>query len=127
MDETTRGIIAYAAVLFGIPLLAAKVVWFIPSAISAKPLTLIAGRLDEFADGFIEGFLSVLLACLLFERLGLPIAWAVPCVLITARMFWNWANSGSFSVWPSLVGIIAGFFLYPKVLPLLPANLAAGM
>lgn len=34
MDETTRMIIAYAALLMGLPILAAKIVWFVPGAVA---------------------------------------------------------------------------------------------
>jgi hypothetical protein len=127
MNESTRVIIAYATLLFGIPMLAAKMVWLIPSAISARTLPRIAGRLDRFTDAAIEGFISLLLSCLMFEHLELQIAWAVPVLLIIVNLFWNWANEESFFAWPSMAGIIAGFFLYPKVLPLLPINLISGM
>jgi hypothetical protein len=124
MDETTRMIIAYATLLFGLPMLAAKIVWFIPSIISSRPLTQIAGRLDQFTDAVVEGFISLLLACLIFQYLTLKIAWGVPIILIAVNSIWSHLNEQAVGVWPSMAGIIIGFFLYPKCLLLLPISFA---
>lgn len=125
MDETTRLMIAYATLLFGIPILAAKIVWFVPGTISAKVLAQIARRLDRFTDAAIEGFLSLLLACLVFEYLNLRVQWAVPVTLIIVNLTWNWINGESLYAWLSTAGIIAGFLLYPAVLPYLQTHIAS--
>jgi hypothetical protein len=116
MNETIITISAYAMLLLGIPLVAAKIIWFIPGAISAVVLVQIAGRLDQFADAVIEGFLSLLIACLVFEHLSLPILWAVPVVLILVVSLWSLAREETFKILPSIAGVIIGFLLYPRVL-----------
>ena len=72
MDESTRTIIAYALLLLGFPMIAAKVIWFVPGAITALVLPRIAGQLDLFADEIAEGFLSFLLTRQIFEHLMYP-------------------------------------------------------
>jgi hypothetical protein len=125
MDDTTRMIIAYAVLFFGIPPLAAKILWVFPGAISGFILDKIAGGLRQFTDAVIEGFISLVLACLLFEQLQTPVAMAVPAVLIGLHLIWNWAvtKEEALNAWPSVAGIVAGFSLYPKIMTLLPLDL----
>ena len=125
MNETIRTISAYAILFLGIPLIAAKIIWFIPSAISAKLLAQIAGRLDQFTDAVIEGLISLLFACLVFTYLTLPIVWEVPFILIIVITLWSLAREETFKILPSITGIIAGFFLYPKVFLFLSINMTS--
>lgn len=125
MDDTTRLITAYALLLLGIPFLAAKILWAFPGAVSGFILDRISGSLRRFADAVAEGFLSLLLACLIFTHLDIPVAIAVPTLLISLHLIWNWAtNKAAVNALPSVTGIVMGFFLYPKVLTFLPSNLA---
>jgi hypothetical protein len=119
MDESTRMIIAYGTLLFGIPLLAAKVLWFIPGAISAPVFSHIAHQLDQFINAAIEGFIALLVACLVFNHFHLPVVWKMPITLIIVTSFWNMAGGRAWSALPSILGIVAGFFLYPKAMPFL--------
>jgi len=124
MDDTTRLIIAYALLLLGIPLLAAKILWFIPGNLAGVMLGRISGSLRLFTDAVAEGFLSLLLACLIFRHLEIPVAIAVPALLIAFHLIWNWVvNKATVTALPSVTGIVIGFFLYPKVLTFLPLNL----
>lgn len=115
MDETTKLIIAYAALLLGIPIATSRIIWVIPGAVSTRALAQIGSRLDEFADAAIEGFISLLLACLLFEKLELRVGWKVPVLLIIISSLWNWFNEKTLQAWLSAIGIIAGFYLYPTM------------
>ncbi len=115
MDETMRIIIAYAELVFGFPLLVAKIIWFVPSVILTKILVKIAGRVDQIVDAAVEGFIAILLACLVFDRLGLKIVWAVPLILIVVNALWDWAKDESFRAWSFTAGIILGFIIYPLV------------
>jgi hypothetical protein len=115
MDETTRMIIAYAALFMGLPVLAAKIVWFVPGAVAAVIFSHIAEGLDTFIDAAIEGFISLMFACLLFEHLNVPVVWKIPMIMIIVSSLWSFTKSEVFIVFPSIAGIIAGFFLYPKV------------
>ncbi len=117
MDETTKLIIAYATMLTGIPIIAAKMLWFVPGSISNRLLVHIARGLDEISDDAVAGFISLLLACLLFEHLGLKIVLKIPIILIIVNAAWKKETSHAVSF---MVGAIAGFALYPRVLPLLP-------
>ena len=117
MDETTRMIIAYSILLLGLPILAAKITWFVPGSISAVVLVQISHRLDKFTDALVEGFISILFACLVFEHLNIQIAWAIPIILIIVTSLLNRVAEESFNALPSIVGIMVGFFLYPKVFP----------
>jgi hypothetical protein len=112
-------IIAYTTLLFGIPLIAARILWVVPGSISTKALAQIAGRLDEFTDAVIEGFIALLLAGLVFELLKLPVVWKVPVVLIIVSFLWNWLQGNTSHAWAFTMGIAAGFFLYPRVSPFL--------
>jgi hypothetical protein len=113
MDESTKIIIAYASLLFGFPMIAAKVLWFVPGAIAALVLTRIAGRLDLFANAIAEGFISFLLTRQIFEHLALPIVWEVPTLLIIVTAFWYYPKPEGFRALPSVLGIITGILLYP--------------
>lgn len=115
MDESTRTIIAYGTLLFGIPLLTAKILWFVPGAISAPVLSCIADQLDEFINAIVEGFLALLVACLVFEHFHLAVVWKVPITLIIVTSLWKRSDGGAWGALPSIIGIIAGFLLYPKV------------
>jgi len=117
MDEATRMIVAYATLLLGLPILAAKIAWFVPGSISAVVLAQVSGRLDKFIDALVKGFISLLVACLVFEHLSIRIEWAVPIILTIVTSFWNWVNDGPFGALPSVAGIMIGYILYPKVLP----------
>jgi hypothetical protein len=121
MDDTTRMIMAYAVLFFGIPPLAAKILWVFPSAASGFILDRIAGGLRQFADAVAEGFISLVLACLLFQYLLIPVVIAIPAILIGLHFIWNWTvtKEEPLNAWPSAAGIVAGFFLYPRVLTLL--------
>jgi len=127
MDEATRTIIAYGTLLFGIPLLTAKVLWFIPGTLSAPLFSLIAQRLDQFINAIAEGFIALLVACLVFEHFQLPVAGKVPVTLIIVTSLWSRNDSGAWSALPSIIGIIAGFFLYPKVMLFLARYFSAIM
>jgi hypothetical protein len=127
MDESTRTIIAYALLLFGFPMIAAKVIWFVPGTITAVALTQIAGRLDQFMNAIVEGFISFLLACQIFEHLKLPVVWAVPLILIMVTSLWNYSKPEGFKAFPAVLGIIAGIFLYPEGLVYPSINLIARM
>ena len=113
MDESTRTIIAYALLLLGFPMIAAKVIWFVPGAITALVLPRIAGQLDLFADEIAEGFLSFLLTRQIFEHLMLPVVWEVPLILILITSLWYYPKPDGFKAFPSVLGIVAGILLYP--------------
>jgi hypothetical protein len=115
MDEATRTIIAYAALFMGLPVLAAKIVWFIPGAVAALLFSHIAEGFDTFMDAVIEGFISLTFACILFQHLNVPVVWKVPLILIIVSSLWRFTKPEIFSVFPSIAGIIAGFYLYPRV------------
>jgi len=127
MDEATRIIIAYGTLLFGIPLLTAKVLWFIPGTISAPIFSLIAHQLDQFINAIIEGFIALLVACLVFEHFQLPVVGKVPITLIIVTCLWNRNDSRTWGALPSILGIITGFFLYPKVMLFLARYFTATM
>jgi hypothetical protein len=114
MGEATRTIIAYAALLMGLPMLAARIVWFVPGAVAALILAPMVTGLDRFISAVAEGFLALVFACLLFEHLGLEVAWKIPVILITVKFLWNCTQSEILNAFPSIVGIVAGFFLYPE-------------
>jgi hypothetical protein len=113
MDESARTIIAYASLLFGFPMIAAKVIWFVPGAIAALTLTRIIGRLDLFANAIAEGLISFLLTRQIFEHLSLPVVWEVPLILIMVTSLWNYSKPDGFRAFPSVFGIIAGILFYP--------------
>jgi hypothetical protein len=116
MDESTRIIIAYAELVLGFPLLVAKIIWFVPSVISAKALGMIAGRMDQILDAAVEGFISILSACLVFDHFQLQTVWAVPVTLIIINCLWGWFKEEDFRSWSAALGIISGFWLYPDFL-----------
>jgi hypothetical protein len=116
MDESTRTIIAYASLLFGFPMIAAKVIWFVPGGIAALLLARIVGRLDLFANEIFEGLISFLLARQLFENLQLPVVWEIPLILIMVTSLWNYSKPEGFRAFPSVLGIMTGIFLYPGAL-----------
>lgn len=123
MDDTTRSIIAYALLLLGVPFLAAKILWVIPGSLAGMLLGRISGGLRLLADAVAEGFLSLLLACLIFEHLEIPVMVAIPTLLITLHLLWNWAVcEAAARALPSAVGIAVGFYLYPDVLTFLPLD-----
>jgi len=125
MDEATRLIIAYGTLFIGIPLLTAKVLWFVPGAISRPVFSLIARELDQFIGAAVEGFLAQFLTCLVFQHFQLPVAWKVPIALIIVTLIWNRAGGGTWGALPSILGIVSGFFLYPQLMPVL-ARYTAG-
>jgi hypothetical protein len=127
MDEDTRMIIAYAILLVGFPMLVAKLIWCIPGAVASMVLAHIAGRLDQFTNAAIEGFISFLLAYQLFQHLQLHAVWGIPLALIVVTLFWSFIRPVSCGVLPSVLGIIAGFFLYPRMMMYPPMNLIARM
>jgi hypothetical protein len=114
MDETTRMIIAYAALLLGLPTLAAKIVWFVPGAVAGVILSHVVKGLDTLMGAVIEGFISLLFACLLFEHLQIPVVWKIPMILIIVSFLWNCSKAQAFNAFPSMAGIVTGFYLYPK-------------
>jgi hypothetical protein len=116
MDEATRTIIAYAALLMGLPLLAARIVWFVPGVAAALILAPLIEGLDRFLSAVAEGFLALVFACLLFEHLGLEVAWKIPVILIIVHSLWSCTQSDTLNAFPSIVGIIAGFVFYPQAL-----------
>jgi hypothetical protein len=115
MDETARTILAYAVVITGLPILAARIIWVIPGTLSTKLLTHVARRLDQFADAAIEGFIALLLAGLTFEKLGLQPGWKIPLILIVFTLIWHKFMNELSTAWPALGGILIGFVCYPKV------------
>lgn len=127
MDESTRTIIAYASLLFGFPMIAAKVIWFVPGAIASLVFTRIAGRLDLFVDAIAEGFISFLLTRQIFEHLILTVVWEVPLILIMITSLWYYSKPEGFKALPSVLGIIIGILLYPGALVLPPIPLIAHM
>jgi hypothetical protein len=125
MDESTRTIIAYALLFFGFPMIAAKVIWFVPGAVASLVLTRIAGRLDLFVDEIAEGFISFLLTRQIFEHLILTVVWQVPLILIMITALWYYSKPEGFKALPSVLGIIAGIVLCPGGLVLPPIPLLA--
>jgi len=115
MDETTKMIMAYSIVLLGLPMLAARIVWCLPGAVSTRILSHLARRLDQFADAAIEGFIALQLACLTFEKMGVQPGWKVPLILMAVTFIWNWFMNDLSTTWPSIAGILIGFVSYPKV------------
>lgn len=126
MDESTRMIIAYGTLLFGIPLLTAKVLWFIPGVISAPVFSQIANQLDWFVNAVIEGFIALLVACLVFDHFNLPVVRQIPITLIVVTLLWSRSGSGAWSALPSILGIIVGFLFYPKVMLFFAKYFTAG-
>lgn len=127
MEESTKILIAYAALLFGIPLIGAKLLWCIPGAIAAPVFTRIAGRLDTFVDAIAEGFLSFLLTGQLFEQLQLSVVWQVPLLLILITSLWNYLWPEGLRSFASVLGIVAGIVLCPGGLVYPPIPLISGM
>jgi hypothetical protein len=115
MDEATRIIIAYAALLIGLPTLAAKIVWFVPGAVAGVILSHIVKGLDTLMGAVMEGFISLLFACLIFEHFQIPVVWKIPMILIIISFLWNGSKEQTLNAFPSVAGIIAGFYFYPKV------------
>lgn len=116
MNETVKTIIAYAGLVCGIPLLVAKLIWYVPSAVLAKVLAKIADRLDHIIDAAIEGLISILLACLIFDQLRVPIRWVIPGILIAVTVLWESGKEEAYRVGTAIIGILVGYFLYPGVL-----------
>jgi len=54
------------------------------------------------------------LACLLFQRLELPLGWKIPVTLIAVNFLWSSAKAENLETFPSIMGIIGGFVLYPQ-------------
>lgn len=115
MDETMKMIIGYGALLAGLPLLTAKILWFVPGAILGAILAKIVNRLDRVTCAAIEGFLAILLTCLFFKYFDLPLVWEVPLLLIAVNSIWNWAKEEAFTAWSADAGILIGFIFYPGV------------
>lgn|GEM_PF-2767296 len=113
MEESTRTLIAYASLLIGFPIIAAKLVWCIPSAIATPVLTRIAGGLDLFVDATAEGFISFLLTRQLFELLQLSVVWQVPLTLILVIWLQTHFRQGNVGALPYVLGIIVGILFYP--------------
>ncbi|MBE0556012.1 MAG: hypothetical protein IH628_02160 [Proteobacteria bacterium] len=113
MDESTRIIIAYASLFLGFPMIAAKIIWFVPGAVAALVLNRIIGRLDLFASAIAEGFISFLLTRQIFEHLMLPVVWEVPLILILITSLWYYPKPEGFKALPSVFGIIVAILLYP--------------
>jgi hypothetical protein len=122
MDEATKAIIAYASLIIGLPLFVAKIVWFIPSAVSGRILSRIATRLDKVVEASFEGLISILIACLLFDHLLFHITLAVPIILITVNALWEWSKDETVGVWPASVAMAVGFYYYPRLFELLANN-----
>jgi hypothetical protein len=119
MEESMRILIAYAELIIGVPLLFAKIFWFIPSVILAKVLSHVARGIDQILDAAVEGFIAIVFACVVFDQLSLQIASVVPIILIVVNSLWEWVKESSPKAWSSAVGIIAGFTLYRHGLLLL--------
>jgi hypothetical protein len=116
MDEATKLIIAYAATLLGIPILAAKVLWYVPGAVSSRVLDPISRQLDEIAYEACEGFLALVLACFLFDHLGLPVVMKIPIILVMVHFVWE---KELYQTVAFMLGAITGFLYYPRVFPVL--------
>ena len=108
-----KTILAYGELIFGLPLLVATMIWFIPSLVIAKTIGKISDRLSDIIDAGMEGVLSSIFACVVFYWLGVKITWAIPIILVIVTSLWESARKESFRAWPAAVGIIIGFFLYP--------------
>jgi hypothetical protein len=108
-------IMAYTIVGMGLPMVAAKIIWFVPGAVSTRMLSQVALRLDQVTDAAIEGFLALQLAAIAFDQMGIQLIWKVPLTLIVATCLWNWVTDESFKTWPAAAGILIGFVSYPKV------------
>lgn len=119
MEESTRLIVAYAILIIGIPLLIARLIWFIPGVILNKALSNIVQGMDQILDAAVEGFIAILLACVVFDWLKLQIAAGVPIILFIINSLWDWAKESAYKVWSSALGIIAGFILHRHVMLLL--------
>lgn len=116
MEESTRILIAYAELISGIPLLFAKILWFIPSVTLTKVLSHVARDIDQILDAAVEGFIAIVFVCVVFDQLSLQISSIVPIILIIVNSLWDWAKELAYKGWPSAVGIITGFILYHPVL-----------
>ncbi len=127
MEESTRMVIAYALLLAGLPMIAAKVLWCVPGAFAALVLKRIAGQLDLLVDAIAEGFISFLMTRQLFEHLQLSIVWQVPLILILVTLLWNYFRSEGVRAFPDVLGIIAGIVLCPGGLVYPPIPLIARM
>ena len=101
----------------------AKVLWFVPGAISSKMLVPISQQLDQMAYELCEGFLALVLACFLFDHLGLQIVMKIPIILILVHLVWKWELYQTVAF---MVGAITGFLHYPKVVPLIARLLLSG-
>ena len=119
MEESTRIIVAYALLIIGIPLLIARLIWFIPGVILNKAISNIVQGIDHILDAAVEGFIAILLACVVFDWLNLQIPAGVPIILFIISSLWGWAKGSAYKVWSSALGITAGFILYRHVMLLL--------
>ncbi len=115
MDETMKMIIGYGALLTGLPLVTAKILWLVPGAVLGAILAKFAARLDQVTHAAISGFLAILLTCLAFKYFDLPLVWEVPLLLIVVNSIWNWAKEEAFTAWSADAGIVIGFIFYPGV------------
>ena len=122
MDESTRTLIAYTLLLFGFPVIAARVLWCLPGAVASLLLTRLVGRLDLLVNEIAEGILSFLAARQLFESLQLTMAWQVPLILIFGASVWSYSRQDDFGALPIVLGILIGVAFCPEamILPYLP-------
>jgi hypothetical protein len=98
----------------GFPMMAAKVIWIVPSKITAPVMKHIAGGLDRVVTPAAEGFLSFLMTSHLFNYLQLAFEWQVPLLLIMVTSLWKHFQGEDFGAWPSLLGIFIGMVICPR-------------
>ena len=115
MSETIKIAIAYGGLVCGAPLLAAKIIWFVPGTVLAKALGKIARPLDDIVGGAIEGLISILAACLMFSQLDVRITLAVPGIVIAVTLLWESGKEAAYRLKTSVIAIVAGYFLHPAI------------
>jgi len=103
--------------VFGLPILVATVVWFVPSLLNALIVKRVGGlssRLDGVLDAGIEGSIAALFACFVFRWLAVNVTLAIPIILIAVVALWNSARKETYRLLPSAVGIIVGYYFFAR-------------
>lgn len=105
-----KSVIAYGGLIFGLPLLAATLIMFVPSLLFATTVGRSYPTAYKFTLYFIEGVISVLFAVIVFGWLDVPVSLFIPIILTIVSLMWNSARRETHLAFPATIGIAIGYF-----------------
>lgn len=107
-----KAFIAYGELIFGLPILVASLLSFVPTLLITTTIGQRYPLLFAAIEGILEGTISILFACFVFRWLDVPLNLAVPIILVVVTYAWDSKRKETNRTPFAAAGIVIGYVFW---------------